>query len=194
MAPMGESVDNSILGRVTFFAFVALFNGAWLSGEPFFYVFLPLLDLLALYVLYRILRKGVQSVRFRRPVVIWEEIPAYVGSQLQGRIAFPRDVRATGPTRLTLRCVTEDGKTGAYGETLADSAVFAIYRETREIPLPGEPGEPLDVLSFSFKIPHDLPGNSLLKKDPVYWQVVANVPVSGPDLEVAFLAPVYQKL
>ena len=71
MAPVGESVDNSILGRVTFFAFVALFNGAWLSGEPFFYVFLPLLDLLALYVLYRILRKGVQSVRFRRPVVIW---------------------------------------------------------------------------------------------------------------------------
>ena len=187
MAPDGEIVDVSTLGLVTFFAFVALSNALWLSGEPFFYVFLAFLDLLALAILAGVLRKLFQAVRFRRPVVIWEEIPVHPGGALKGRIAFPRDVRATGPARLTLRCVREQ-RDGA-----EDNDVFAVYRETREIPLPGEPGEPLDVLSFSFQVPRDLPGTSLVKKEPIYWQVVAEVPVAGPDLEVAFLAPVYQK-
>ena len=187
MLPDGEHFESSLLGKVTFFAFVALCNTLWFAGEPFFYIFLTFLDLIALAVLAGILRKAFQSVRFRRPVVIWEEIPVHPGGALKGRIAFPRDVRATGPARLTLRCVREQ-RDGA-----EDNDVFAVYRETREIPLPGEPGEPLDVLSFSFQVPRDLPGTSLVKKEPIYWQVVAEVPVAGPDLEVAFLAPVYQK-
>ena len=78
-------------------------------------------------------------------------------------------------------------------EGRANLQPVAIYRETREIPLPGDPGEPLDILSFSFKTPADLPGTNLMKENPVYWQVVVNVPVAGPDLEVAFLAPIYKK-
>jgi hypothetical protein len=190
MTPEGDHVDSSILGVVAFFAVVALCNALWLTGETFFYIFLTLLDLLALYILYRLLRKGVQSVRFRTPVVIWEEIPVYPGSPLQGRVAFPRDVRAMGPTRLSLRCVCDEQVSA---EDPANQQSVAIYRETREIPLPGEPGEPLDVLSFSFEVPDDLPGTNLVKKEPVYWQVVVRVPVAGPDLEVAFLAPIYQK-
>ena len=186
MPPMGQHFESSILGRVTFFAVVALCNALWLTGMRFFHVFVTLLDLLALFILYRLLRKGVQSVRFRTPVVIWEEIPVHQGGRLRGRIAFPRDVRATGPTRLTLRCVQEN-------QTAQNQEVYAIYRETREVPLPGKPGEPHDVLSFSFEVPGDLPGNGLLKKEPVYWQVAVEVPVAGPDLEVAFLAPVYPK-
>lgn len=185
MLPDGEHVESSPLGKVTFFAVVALCNTLWFAGEPFFYIFLPFLDLIALAVLVAILRKGVQSVRFRRPVVIWEAIPVHPDGMLQGRIAFPRDVRPTGPTRLTLRCVKEER--GDFDEA------YAIYRETREIPLPGEPGEPLDVLSFAFKVPRNLPGNSLHTRAPDYWQVAVEVPVAGPDLEVAFLAPVYPK-
>lgn len=193
MAPEGEDVNSNLLGSVTFFAVVALSNTLWLSGETFFYIFLTLFDLLALYVLYRLFRKGVQSVRFRRPVVIWEEIPVHQGGLLRGRIAFPRDVRAMGPTRLTLRCVLENKSSGPSGEASPDADVYAVYRETHEVPLPGEPGEPLDVLSFSFQVPRDQPGTALLKTEPVYWHLVANVPVAGPDLEVAFLAPIYSK-
>ena len=191
MTPEGDDVDSSMLGTVTFFAVVALFNALWLTGETFFYIFLTLLDLLALYVLYRLLRKGVQSVRFRTPVVIWEEIPVYPGSPLQGRVAFPRDVRAMGPTRLTLRCVRENQRPESEASPYPE--VNAVYRETYEVPLPGEPGEPLDILSFSFKVPRDQPGTALLNNEPVYWQLVVAVPVAGPDLEVAFLAPIYQK-
>jgi hypothetical protein len=188
MQPEGRHLHNSLLGAVTFFAFVAVCNFLWLSGETFFYIFVTLLDLLALYVLYRILRKGFLSLRYRTPVVIWEEIPVYPGNLLQGRIAFPRDMRAMGPTRLTLRCLVE-----SWADDQLQTDVHAIYRETREVPLPGEPGEPLDVLSFSFKVPRDLPGTSLTKREPIYWHLVVNVPVAGPDLEVAFLAPIYQR-
>ncbi|MEA2561092.1 MAG: hypothetical protein QOH06_2596 [Acidobacteriota bacterium] len=191
MTPEGDDVDSSLLGTVSFLAVVALCNALWLTGMTFFYIFLTLLDLLALYVLYRLLRKGVQSVRFRTPVVIWEEIPVYPGSPLQGRVAFPRDVRAMGPTRLTLRCVSESRRSRSDAGPYLDA--YAVYRETYEVPLPGEPGEPLDVLSFSFKVPQDQPGTALLNNEPVYWHLVVAVPVAGPDLEVAFLAPIYQK-
>ena len=182
MLPGGGHVESSLLGKVTFFAFVALCNTLWFAGEPFFYIFLTFLDLIALAVLAGILRNVFQSLRFRRPVVIWEEIPVHPGGVLQGRIAFPRDVRPTGPTRLTLRCVIEHR--GDFDKA------FAVYREMREIP---PSGEPLDVLSFSFQVPRDMPGSNLVKREPTYWQVVVEVPVAGPDLEVAFLAPVYPK-
>jgi hypothetical protein len=189
MAPDGVHGGGSVLGRVAFFAMVALFNAAWSSGEPFLYFILAFLDLIALLVLYDTVRKVYQSVRFRTPVVVWETIPVFPGNPLRGRIAFPRDMRATGPTRLALRCVRDE----QVSPGPANQQPFAIYRETREVPLPGDPGEPLDILSFSFDVPRDLPGTNLMKNEPVYWQVVVGVPVAGPDLEVAFLAPVYQK-
>ncbi|HVG09565.1 MAG TPA: hypothetical protein VNM67_17825 [Thermoanaerobaculia bacterium] len=186
----GEHVGDTLLGRVMFFAMVALANAAWLTGEGCIHAILVVLDLVALLVLYNTLHRAFQSVRFRTPVVIWEEIPVFPGNLLQGRIAFPRDLRAMGPTRLSLRCV-RDEKVSEGGP--ANHQPCAIYQEIRKIPLPGEPGEPLDVLSFSFKVPGDMPGTNLVKNEPVYWQVVLSVPVSGPDLEAAFLAPIYQR-
>lgn len=185
MLPDGEDVDSSILGKMSFLAFVAICNTLWYSGEPFFYIFLTFLDLIALALLVATLRKVLQSLRFRRPVVIWQEIPVYLGGVLEGRIAFPRNVRPTGPAKLTLRCVVE--KRGTFDES------FAVYRQTKEIPLSGGSSEPLDALSFSFKVPRSERGTDLLDRSATYWQVVAEVPVAGPDLEVAFLAPIYQK-
>lgn len=193
MAPDDQHFETSILGKVTFFAFVALCNTLWYSGEPFWYIFLTFLDLIALAVLVSTLRTAFKAFRYRRPVVIWNEIPVYPGGVLEGRMAFPRDVRPRGPTRLTLRCVDEERAEGGLGVEGTDREVFCIYRETREIPLPGETGEPLDVLSFAFEIPRNLPGTNLLSSSPTYWQLVAEVPVLGPDLEAVFLAPVYQK-
>ena len=62
--------------------------------------------------------------------------------------------------------------------------------ETREIPLPGK--DPLESIDFAFEIPYDQPGTDLTAEKPAYWQIVASVPLTGPDLETVFLAPVYQ--
>ncbi|HWM91278.1 MAG TPA: hypothetical protein VN493_10965 [Thermoanaerobaculia bacterium] len=187
----GTDGSSVVLGRVVFFSIVALLNIAWLSGSWIFRGILILLDLFALLIVYDTLYKTYQVVRFRGPVVIWEEIPVFLGQALRGRIAFPRDVRATAPLRLTLRCVRDELVTHTT-PTGPQHRIepYAIYRETREIPLPGEPGSPLEHVDFSFDVPNDLPGTELNK---VYWQVVADVPLPGPDLDAVFLAPVYQR-
>lgn len=186
---------GAVLGRVAFFALIGLFNIAWLSGSWIFRAIIILLDAFALLIVYDTLHKLYQVIRFRQPVVIWETLPAFLGGQLRGRIAFPRDVRATDPPRLTLRCVRDELVTrnpGPGGSKAPHSTLepFAIYRETREIPLPGEPGSPLEHVDFSFDVPGDLPGTKL---NEVYWQVVVDVPLPGPNLEAVFLAPVYQR-
>jgi hypothetical protein len=182
----GTDGSSTVLGRVVFFAIVAMLNFAWLSGSWLFRGIIIVLDAFALLIVYDTLYKIYQVIRFRGPVVIWDEIPVFVGQALRGRIAFPRDVRAVAPLRLTLRCV-EDELVSTSPSALEP---YAIYRETREIPLPGEPGSPLEHVEFSFDVPADLPGTELNK---VYWQVVVAVPLPGPDLDAVFLAPVYRK-
>ncbi len=178
--PLGDAVMPA---RLAFLVIVALLNAAWLSGSWLFYILLTFLDLVALLVVWDMVKKMVQAVRFPQPAVSWEAIPVFPGGALRGRIAFRRRLRAAGPARLTLRCVREEP--GARGPE-----PWAIYRETREAPLPGERGAALD---FAFDVPLDLPGTDLSGGEAVYWQVLVDVPLAGPNLEAVFLAPIYRE-
>lgn len=194
MPPDYTGGGGAVLGRVAFLALIGLFNVAWLSGSWVFRAIIVLLDLFALLIVYDTLHKIYQWVRFRRPVVIWETLPAFLGSQLRGRVAFARGVRAAGPPRLTLRCVRDEWITTGSGKNRRNQLEpHAIYRQTIEIPLPGAPGEALDVIDFAFDLPTDQPGTDLSKGEAVYWQVLVDVPLPGPNLDTVFLAPVYQK-
>src|SRR5215210_4929558 len=190
MAPdYTASGSGMVLGRVAFLSLIGLFNMAWGSDSWLLRGIIILFDLFALLILYDSFQKLYQWLRFRHPVVIWETLPAFLGGPLRGRVAFARGVRAAGPPQLTLRCV-RDGWV-ASGETREQQA-FAVYRETREVPLES-PDKPLDVVDFSFEIPPDLPGTDLTKEEATYWQVMINVPITGPNVEAVFLAPVYAK-
>lgn len=148
-------------------------------------------SLVSLLLLYDLAKRFIQWLRLRRhPVVIWSAIPTFLGETLSGRIAYARPVRATGPARVMLRCVREEGFAGEGGQRPL-LQTFAIYRETREVPPPAD--GPLESIDFAFQVPHDLPGNSLNAERPTYWQVVISVPLAGPDMETVFLAPVYQR-
>jgi hypothetical protein len=70
----------------------------------------------------------------------------------------------------------------------AASEPFVIYQQTREI---DAGGDVLREMPVSFDIPPDLPGTDLNRGDATYWQVFLQVPVTGPDFETVFLAPVY---
>ena len=186
--------SGTVLGRVAFLAMIAMFNVAWLSGSWLFRGIILLFDLFALVIVYDSFQKLYQWFRFRKPVVIWETLPAFLGDGLRGRVAFARGVRATAPPRLTLRCVRDEWVDTTSGDTPSRQLQpHAVYRETREIPLPGAPGEPLDFVDFVFELPRGVPGTDLAKEEAVYWQVQVIVPLTGPDLETVFLAPVYPK-
>jgi hypothetical protein len=126
----------------------------------------------------------------RQPVVIWSQVPAFLGGRLEGRIAFSRRVAAQGPAKVTLRCVEDDWVERQSGKhQTRELEPFAIYKIEQEVPLSGDS----DVVDFGFDLPKTHPGTDLAKAEAVYWQVLVSVPVVGPDLEAVFLAPVYRK-
>ena len=182
--------SGTVLGRVAFLALIGLFNVAWFSGSWIFRAVVILFDLFGLLILYDSFQKLYQWLRFRRPVVIWETLPAFLGSQLRGRVAFARAVRAAGPPRLTLRCVRDEWIESGMGKNRRKQLEpRSIYRQTIEIPLSG----PLDAVDFAFDVPSDLPGTDLSLSEAVYWQVLVDIPLPGPNVETVFLAPVYRK-
>jgi hypothetical protein len=178
--------SGTILGRVAFLALLGLFNAVWASPSLFLKIVVSVLDLFGLLIVYDSLQKLTQWLRFRHPVVIWGTFPAFLGERLEGRIAFARPVRASGPPRLTLRCVEDEWIASGEGRTLQP---FATWRQTLELP---QPEGALDFLDFGFDLPNG-PSTDLAKDEAIYWQVMVEVPLPGPDLETVFLAPVYRR-
>lgn len=178
---------GTVLGRVAFLALLGLFNIAWGSDSFLFKVIVAVFDLFGLLIVYDSLQKILQWVRVRQPVVIWSQVPSFLGERLEGRIAFARRVAARGPARVTLRCVEDDWTSGPNQQRELQS--FTVYQEVQEAPLSGDS----DVLDFGFDLPRQGQGTNLAKVEAVYWQVAVSVPVLGPDLEAVFLAPVYRK-
>ncbi len=188
MAPDQRPWSGLILGRLAVFALVAVLNLIqWERGCATHSIVIGA-DILALLLLYDSVRKLLQWLRFRHPVVTWVSLPAFLGESLEGRISFARPVKPDSPVQLVLRCVNEDVRKDSAGEK---RRYFFVYTQTVNVHLEG--GEPLDFLDFAFELPTDVHGTDFHANDPVYWQVVLKVPVAGPDLEATFMAPVYKK-
>jgi hypothetical protein len=185
--------SGTVLGRVAVLALIGLFNLALAAPSWVARIIILAFDLLGLLILYDSLHKLTQWLRFRHPVVTWTTFPAFLGGRLEGRISFARPVRATGPPKVTLRCVSDERVAGGSGSQVEQFRPFALYQETREAPRIADPGEPLDCVDFGFDVPDDLPGTDLLKEKATYWQVCLDVPIAGPNLETVFLAPVYRR-
>jgi hypothetical protein len=185
------SPGGMILGRVAFLGFIAFFNLAWTSGQLAFRIVIVVLDLFALLIIYDSLQKLWQGLRYARPRILWLTFPAFTGSRLEASFRSRRRLHVTGPVRVTLRCV-EDGWRERPNNEPSQLEPFQIYEQVTEIPL-AEDQAWIDSLRIDVAIPEDLPGTDLSKDEAVYWQLLAQVPVLGPDFESVFLAPVYER-
>ena len=65
-----------------------------------------------------------------------------------------------------------------------------IYSQTAEFDFPGER---LKEVTLSFEIPPDVLGTDVDREDAIYWQIAVRIPVIGPDLELVYPAPVYER-
>jgi hypothetical protein len=187
--PEGQGPDyagNSggfFLGLVAFLGLLGLFNLVFLSPSPWLLRGIVLFfDLLGLVFLVDALRKAWQAIRHGRPRMRWTTFPAFLGDRLEGVFQIRPAMKPGGPVKATLRCV-EDGS----GEA---SEPFVIYQQILEI---DAGGDVLRELPLSFHVPPDLPGTHLSRAQATYWQVFLQVPVTGPDFETVFLAPVYER-
>ncbi|HVR96812.1 MAG TPA: hypothetical protein VMW27_09370 [Thermoanaerobaculia bacterium] len=192
MDPDYLNPGGSALGVVAFLCFVGLFNIAWASDSLLFRVVIVFLDLLGLLILVDALLKLWQAVRHRRPRVRWTTFPAFLGGRLEGVVEFARPLAATGPVQVALRCVQDEEvvrEDPEDGHSSTTEEAFIVYTQTREV-LAGE-GR-LRTLPLAFDVPSDVPGTDLGRKLPTYWQVTVQVPLTGPDFDAVFLAPVYK--
>lgn len=194
MAPDGSTgIAGMVLGRVAFLSFIGFFNIALASGSWIFIVIIVILDLFGLLILYDSIQKIWQGLRFGRPRIAWQTFPAFTGSRLEAVLHPSRPLPATGPVRATLRCLKDE-----WSERPADQSgnvarvlePYIHYEQEMEIPVPEGP---LAEVRIEIEIPGDQPGTDLLKEEAVYWQLLVQVPVIGPDFETVFLAPVYRK-
>lgn len=189
MAPdYGGQTGGSILGRVAFLAFIALFNIALGSPEILLKVIVAVFDLLGLLILYDSLRAMVQAARRIHPTMRWTTFPAFTGGRLEGVLTLRPPLSVQGPVRATLRCL-QDEHTQSSSEEVASLEPFMVYEQKLEVPASGKTGE----LPLGFDIPADLPGNRLGREEAIYWQVALEIPIAGPDFETVFLAPVYER-
>lgn len=194
MAPDGSTgIGGMVLGRVAFLSFIGFFNIALASGSWIFIIVIVILDLFGLLILYDSIQKVWQGLRFGRPRIAWQTFPAFTGSRLEAVLRPSRRLPATGPVRATLRCMKDEWSersSGSSGQVQTVLEPFIHYEQELEIPIP--PG-PLDEVRIEIEIPGDQPGTDLLQEEAVYWQLLVQVPVIGPDFETVFLAPVYRK-
>lgn len=144
----------------------------------------------------------MQARRYGRIRVRWPTFPSSPGEQLKATVVTQKPVDATGPIRATLRCVQDvlelrdAGRLRVRGKvvrryTQETLNPYAIYSQTQDLPV--SPGSARSSFDLEFDIPPDLPGTDLSAKEPTYWQIVVKVPLSGPDLNAVFLAPVYDR-
>lgn len=175
--------SGGVLGRVAALLLFGLFNLVFLEPSPWgLRAIVLFFDLFGALILWDTLHKMWQALRHPRPVMRWTTFPAFLGGRLEGVFAVRRALRVRGPVRATLRCVQDAGM-GMQQEA------FSLYEQIREIP---PAGDRLKELPVAFDLPSDLPGTDLGRSDAVYWQVVLQIPVAGPDFETVFLAPVYE--
>lgn len=144
--------------------------------------------LVGLLVLFNLILKSWQMLRSPRTRMRWTTFPAFLGSRLEGTLSVRPGQHVFSSLTVRLRCV-QDEPGGPAGADVP-LAPHVIYEQSLEI-MP--PGDTLTELPLAFDLPHDLPGNHLDPTEATYWQLAVRIPVTGPDIEAVFLAPVYER-
>lgn len=146
------------------------------------------LGLVGLIVLFSLILKTFQMLRHPRTRMRWATFPAFLGGRLEGALSVRPGQHVFSELTVKLRCVRDERNESHPGDAGLEPHV--IYEQSFEI-LP--PGDILKELPLAFDLPDDLPGNHLDRAEATYWQVAVRIPVTGPDIEAVFLAPVYER-
>jgi hypothetical protein len=186
-----EDPGGSVRIRGAILAAIALLNLALLASKGTFVVLLVLaLDLAGLLILFDSILKIWQWFRHPRVRMRWTSFPAFLGGRLEGTLVVRPGQHVLSTIKVRLRCVRDERveHRNQDGTTISALEPYIHYEQSFEI-LP--PGETLDELALGFDLPPDAPSTDLGSGEPTYWQVALRIPVTGPDIEVVFLAPVY---
>ncbi len=184
-----QDVTGSVLRVAGWFCLIALLGTVALFDVPRSLKLAILgLGLVGLLVLFSLILKTFQMLRHPRTRMRWATFPAFLGSRLEGVLSVRPGQHVFSALTVKLRCVQDERNETYQGDAGLEPHV--IYEQSFEV-LP--PGDTLRELPLAFDLPDDLPGNHLDRAEATYWQVAVRIPVTGPDIEAVFLAPVYER-
>jgi hypothetical protein len=184
-----QEVKSSVLRVVGLLCLILLLGAVTLFDVPSsLKLAIFVIGLVGLFVLFSLMLKSWQVLRSPRTRMRWTTFPAFLGDRLEGTLSVRPGQHVFSSLTVKLRCV-QDEPGGAAGEDIP-LAPHVIYEQSLEI-VP--PGDILTELPLAFDLPQDLPGNHLDRAEATYWQLAVRIPVTGPDIEAVFLAPVYER-
>ncbi|HEX3128165.1 MAG TPA: hypothetical protein VH394_12620 [Thermoanaerobaculia bacterium] len=167
---------------------IAALNFLLPSAPPLLQTLILLVDAMGVIVVFDSLNKLWYGYWNRKPTMRWTRFPALTGGRLEGVLVARPSPEVIGPVLGVLRCIQDERVESESGEVTYEPMV--IYRRMAEFPVPGDR---LKEVAITFDVPEDLPGTDLKRPDAVYWQVAVRIPVVGPDEELVYLAPIYNK-
>ena len=177
-------VRHGLPVRVAILAVIFALNLLLPSASPALEVVILHVDVAGLIVLFDILNKLWRAFWGRKPILRWTTFPAHTGRRLEALLIARPSPEVIAPVLAVLRCVRDELMEEEGGARVP----MQIYSQTAEFDFPGEI---LKEVALTFEIPSDLPGMDLDREDPIYWQIAVSIPVLGPNLELVYLAPVY---
>ena len=182
-----QDLKGPVLRLAGLFCLIALLGAVFFFDVPSSLKLAVLAaGLVGLLVLFSLILKTFQMLRNPRTRMRWTAFPAFLGGRLEGTLSVRPGQHVFSSLTVRLRCVRDERGDGDD----VPLAPHVIYEQSLEI-VP--PGDTLTELPLAFDLPSDLPGNHLDRAEATYWQLAVRIPVTGPDIEAVFLAPVYEK-
>ena len=188
--PQGQMPDytprtrHALPARAAAVVLIGALNLLLPMASPALEAAILVVDLAGLIILFDTLNKLWQAFSSRKPLLRWTTFPAHTGGRLEAVLVARPSPEVIGPVLAVLRCVRDELVEGE-GRVPTE-----IYSQTAELDVPGER---LKEVALTFEVPSDLPGTDLDREDAVYWQIAVRIPVFGPDLELVYPAPVYDR-
>ena len=186
----------AFFGRLFFFLFVAVLNVLWTipmetGGRVVVAIVLCLFDLVALAVLVELVRRVVQSARVGSTKLVWRKMPFFTGDRFEAVFQTSRTMRPTGPPVVTLRRIEQRNDVEPREGVAPGLHAYEAWSSQKTLPEFAEG----TMTSFpgAIDVPASQKGTDLSTRECTYWQLTVRVPVPGPDVEAAFLVPIYER-
>jgi hypothetical protein len=185
----------AFFGRLFFFVFVGLMNILWTvpmqgGGRIVVAIVVGLFDLIALAVLLEMVRRMVQAARVGSTKLVWRKMPFFTGERFDAVFQTSRTMRPNGAPEVTLRRIEQ--RLEVLPKTGVSAGVHAYEAWSSKKTFPEFAEHAMTSFPFAIDVPAGQPGTDLSTRECTYWQLAVRVPVAGPDVEAAFLVPIYE--
>jgi hypothetical protein len=180
---------KSVFFLVFFAAFLSPFNWfAYLSGEGPIPVMLivALFDLILLFIVWGILQKLAQWIRFGESRLHFDTFPFFLGRDLSARLEDSRRLDNFRSIDVVLRYIEEIQNNSGNNRTTTCNQLY----EDRLTLRPGEASLE-GGLPIRFALPEGDCSTEISGSSPRYWEIEVTADVPGVDYQARFLVPVY---